>query len=63
MSKMKSETLLKMFTTYCMEHPEEGFWRALCKWSGYSVLISPLPDGGQTLDTFNLGDDYKEWPR
>lgn len=60
----KNSELLRMFTNYCENHPEERFWQALCNWSGYAILASFKVEGGsQQWDTFNMDDDFSIWPR
>ena len=63
-----NQILLDSFTTYCKEHPNEGFWPALRNWSGQDyVLFGNLSSrrGGKEFatiggikvyvhDTFNL---------
>lgn len=60
----KNAKLLEMFTAYCKANPEMRFWQALCNWSGYNILASfNVPGGSQQWDTFNMEDDFKNWPQ
>lgn len=34
----KNNQLLKYFTAYCEQHPEERFWQALRNFSGYAFI-------------------------
>lgn len=47
---MKSKSLLKEFTKYCQENPDERFWQALRNWSESDrILFERL---GKIEDTF-----------
>ena len=46
MTRSKNNRLLKDFTAYCKQYPEERFWQALRNWSEHSFIMA---DG---FDTF-----------
>jgi len=55
--KNKNSALLKSFTAYCEQYPEQRFWQALRNWSGRFFIYvkeSPCYCGG--IDTFYLED-------
>lgn len=64
MQDSKNIKLLNMFAHYCIGHPEERFWQALRNWAGYNfILLSKDLAGLTAFDSFNLGDDYANWPK
>ena len=55
MSESKNRPLLRDFTSYCIDHPEQRFWQALYNWmrkdgEAYGILIQQS-DGNN--DPFN----------
>lgn len=50
---MKNE-LLKSFTEYCEQHPEQRFWQALRNWSEYNFIYgsNKLIEHPDLEDTF-----------
>lgn len=56
----RSEELLKDFTQYCKENPNQRFWQALLMWSGWSYLyVTHTPAGDSNLkDTFYWESKY-----
>jgi hypothetical protein len=40
----RNSRVLRDFTQYCLEHPEERFWQALRNWSGYQAVLTGIPD-------------------
>lgn len=48
---MKSEKLLKDFYEYCVLHPEQTFWQAVCNWSGTELILAENGHGDR-FDTF-----------
>lgn len=63
--KSKNSKLLKEFTAYCNEHPEERFWQALRNWAEFDFLLEGIwnHEGGyiESKDTyFRKGKKYEK---
>ena len=51
--KNKNIELLKSFTDYCKENPQERFWQALRNWAKVAfILTTDKLEGGELHDTF-----------
>jgi len=61
----KNFKLLISFGKYCIFHPQERFWQALCNWSKHNFIYASDGDGyddySSLVDTYYL--EGKKWKR
>ena len=55
MEKSKNEKLLKSFSKYCAEYPEQRFWQALRNWAEIPFIYAGTKPSSEIIggqDTF-----------
>ena len=56
----KNEKLLKSFTKYCEENPQQRFWQALRNWAGVAFILKAKGIDFETSKFTGITDTFYE---